>query len=260
MSSPQALLMEIHYPDGSESLYLMTGQGFELLREDKGGREVYGVRHRDREYLFFPFSFKPVDAGVLSLHMPPEYEEHCLGHKADGARIVFGSLHGVPFFPEMPDEYKSNSGRIAVDGSGRVRVLLDKLEEGLSPFAGHSCGCEQDHHGTHAHQTPTEGDGHGCGHGRHDLGTHAHPASASGGGCGCGQEEHSRHGQRPRHDESAGRRAGDEQIAAAIRHTAEAFNAALRKGAEAGLSIQIHASPQDGDCPQVCVRQIARPL
>lgn len=238
MPPTQALLMDIHYPDGSDSLYLTTGRGFEMLREDKSGREIYGLRHNDREYLFFPFSFKPVDAGVLAMQMPQEYEECCLDQRAHGARIVFGAVHGSPFFPDMPDEYKSNAGVISVDSSGSLRVLLDKVEPG-TPFGSCGCGC-----------------GDQAGHGRGEKAAarshgseRRHPPFGTRGSCGC-----------------AGANTSDEDLAAVIRLAAEKLNAALRRGYEAGLCISVSAGADtmaDNDettCPSVLISRIARPL
>lgn len=255
MPQAQALLIEIHYPDGSDALYLMTGQNFELLREDKGGREIYGLRHNEKEYLFFPFSFKAVSAGVLSMHMPAEYEESCLDKKADGARIVFGSTHGVPFFPEMPDEYQSSSGTIKVDDAGMVRIMLDKAEEGHAPSIRQDCGCG------HAHHMPG-----------------LHPDTAHAGNCACGHG-HEAHAHKAENGQARGRLGGetdgcccgsrypsDEKLAENIRIAAETLNMALRSGHAAGLCVFIGSSPHgrkgrdSGECPQVHIRQIARPL
>ena len=245
MAQTQALLMEIHYPDGSDSLYLMTGQGFEMLREDTGGREIYGLRHNEREYLFFPFSFKPVDAGVLSVHMPPEYEESCLDSRADGARIVFGSVHGVPFFPEMPDEYKSSSGRIRIDASGRVRIHLDKLDPEHAVFSEIDGTCCHGHSDSHGQQNDGHHDHCGCGHGSPLSDRHKNRTAP---GCGCENGTMT-----------------DEALARNIRHAADALNEALRLGVRSGLAIRIGTLSECGKedsekLPQVHILQIARPL
>lgn len=248
-TSNKTLLMEIQYADSSESLYLMTGQGFEMLREDKGGRELYGVRHKGREYLFFPFSFKAVEAGVLSLHMPPEYEESCLDRKADGARIVFRSLHGVPFFPEMSEEFQSNTGIIRMDASGLVHVHLDRAGEGetlpeADESTGDVCGCG--HHHSHAggHHAEHMYGGHHCEEGHHDHHGEHH--------C-CG---HGRHGAHHHH--------ADEALAAQLREAADNLNKVLGQAFDAGLIIRLgldsHGERKRDECPQVVISQIARPL
>lgn len=150
MSAQKALLMEISYPHSDEALYLMSGHGFEVLRTDNTGREIYGVAHEGREYLFFPFSFKPLDAGILTICMPQEYEESCLDHRADGARIIFSAQHGTPFFADMPEEYQTNTGIIRIEKNGEMRVLLDKAKEVEPPSAQSACSCGHDH--AHAHE------------------------------------------------------------------------------------------------------------
>ena len=245
MPSTQALLIDIHFPDGSESLRFMTGRDFEMLRQDKNGREIYGLRHNEKEYLFLPFSFKPVDAGVLSLRLPPEYEESYLDHRAHGARIVFGSVHGVPFFPEMPDAFQTNTGKIDIDASGAVRILLDKAEPGNHPGVNHDCGCGHEHHSALGPDSE-----------RHH------------GDCGCGNDGHGGHGHVEGHShvEECGCRshdvndANDAELASEIRLAAKILNATLRLGHKAGLSIHVDADEDGEKCPQVRIRQIARPL
>jgi hypothetical protein len=254
MPDKHALLMEIHLPEADEPLRFMSGQSFEALRNDPTGREVYGLAHKGQDYLFFPFSFRPLDAGVLAMQLPPEYDDHCLGDNPDGARIVFGSTQGMPCFPDMPDEFQSNTGVLQLDPSGNLRVLLDKIDparkeqepafgqggsEPAKPAPGkpatEACGCGHDQAKPHEQQA----DPCGCGHHHHDHHHHHH---------------HEAHGPVP---------IADTELAALLREKAEELNAILFLAARAGLITELALDDNKDDPaapPHVRLSKIARPL
>jgi hypothetical protein len=227
MSDKHALLMEIHLPDADEPLRLMSGQGFEALRTDNTGREIFGLAHNGQDYLFFPFSFRPLDAGVLSMNLPPEYDEHCLGENPDGARIVFGSTNGTPVFAAMPEEYHSSSRTQRQDANGAIRVLLDKVDP---------------------HQVTRDHDGDGCACGHHHAGKPEVKAAAG--------EDHPHDRQEHGHGPIP-----DADLAALLRKKARELNAALALASEAGLSARLAVVESDeSNGPQVRVVSVARML
>jgi hypothetical protein len=262
MPDKHALLMEIHLPEADEPLRFMSGQSFEALRDDPTGREVYGLAHKGQDYLFFPFSFRPLDAGVLAMQLPPEYDDHCLGDNPAGARIVFGSTQGLPCFPDMPDEFQSNAGVLQLDPSGNLRVLLDKVDparKGQGAFgaggsepakpeprkpATEACGCGHDH----ARPREKQADPCDCGHHHHDRRHHHH---------------HPHHHHHHNHDAHGPVPIADTELAALLREKAEELNAILFLAARAGLITELALDDAKGDPaapPQVRLTRIARPL
>lgn len=209
------MFIDIRRPDHDEPLLLMCGSDFEILRTDKTGLEIYGKAHNGREYLLFPISFKALDAGVLEVRVPTEYREWFMERCMDGARIEFGTPHGRPFFPDMPEEYCSSSGYLRIDGEGMTRVELDRLEPGDFPpehddFEPGGCSCG------HSHKEET-------------------PPAAS---CGC--EGISGHGH-----------GLDVELAGAIRAAAEELNALLRAASAAGVSarLTLDGAPDESGVP-----------
>lgn len=175
MTANATLLIDIERPDAAASVSLMCGRDFTVLRTDSTGRDVYGLAHNDREYLFFPMEISMKEEGCLLLGIPAGYEGEILDSLVDGARIEFSSVRGVPYFAGMPEEYQSSSGIIRVDESGALHVHLDKLEPGApvplpqevqDDMAADACGC-----GGHQHGIASSPDHECCGrHGHHQQG------------------------------------------------------------------------------------------
>ena len=115
MSDDTLFLMEIFHPEHEESVCLMSGKGFEVLRVDKTGREIYGCSHGNKEYLLFPMTLGIVENGVLSVSASYEYDESCLDRKADGSRGVLSSPHGLPFLSDTQKKPLSATGVLRVD-------------------------------------------------------------------------------------------------------------------------------------------------
>lgn len=232
MSDHTTLLIEIYSPDAAEPVCLMNGRGFDVLRKDSTGQEVYGLAHQGKEYLLFPLDFRPLDAGKLAVIIPSEYEDWFFDATVEGARIVFSSTHGTPFFAEMPEEYHSNTGILRFDGSGKATVLLDRVTQDRNEA---DCACGHEH----AH-----------GHAPHDS-------------CGCGQ--HSRSSlsfppARVTQEES------EREIAQKIRESAKELNVFLQRAAEVGLVVEADmehvraATPKAQDCLQIHITGVLKPL
>jgi hypothetical protein len=137
------LLIDIEHDKYTEPLRLMCGSDFEMLRTDATGLEIYGKSHQGKEYLLFPLHFRPLDAGVLAVRIPAEYHEWFMDRGMDGARIIFSTPHGSPFFPDMPEEYHSNTGYLRIRDASSIRVELDRLEPDLYRAARESGEPEQ---------------------------------------------------------------------------------------------------------------------
>ena len=206
----------------------MCGGDFDILHTGPGGRDVYGKRHEGRDYLFFPLSFRPVDAGLLSLDLPASYEDHPFDAALHGARVRFMVSHGSAFFPEMPEEYWSDAGVLHVSESG-VRVRLDKLDPAQPvSLGGCSCGCGH----SHAHETPAH----------HRTGS-AHTAHTHG-------TPHTAHAP---HAADAPHAMNERELASAIRSRAAELNSLLELAAKAGLAVDIGL---DDSGAKVSVRRV----
>ena len=120
------LLIDIEHHSQAEPLRLMCGSDFEVLRTDATGLEIYGKSHQGKEYLLFPLHFHPLEAGVLAVRIPAEYHEWFMDRGMDGARIIFSTPHGSPFFPDMPEEYHSSTGYLRIKDASSMRVELDR--------------------------------------------------------------------------------------------------------------------------------------
>lgn len=222
MAEKPTLLIEIDHPELSEPLCLMSGSTFEVLRKDMTGLEIYGMTHQGKEYLLFPMEFRPLDAGILGLGMPSEYREWFLERNVEGARIVFGAPHGTPFFPDMPEEYRSSAGTLRLTPTGEFKVELDRVEPGGHAF-GHDeecgdgpCSCGHDHPHVHGHASEhahKRKHGHECAHG---------------------------------HDEAAPHAMSDKDLANAIRVRARALNELLDLAHKAGLVVELALEPDSG--------------
>ncbi len=120
------LLIEIDRPEAKEPLRFMCGPGFEFLREDKTGREIYGLMHGGKEFLFFPFTLNTPETGVVNLSFPSEYEDTCLDAGLDGARIVFHCLDREAFFGDPAKDGLCLAGILRVSSENGFSVLLDQ--------------------------------------------------------------------------------------------------------------------------------------
>jgi hypothetical protein len=244
------LFIDIEHPEQTETLRLMCGSDFEVLRTDNTGLEIYGKAHRGREYLLFPLDFRPLDAGVLSVRLPAEYAEWFLERGIDGARISFSTAHGSPMFAEMPEEYWSSAGFLRIDNPASIRVELDKVEPGSAAGAHGECGCGHSH-AEHA-------DLHGA---RPDARFGENP-------CACGHD----HGPAGRQAADSGqdepeetRGYSDRDMAEAIRAQTEALNELLRGAARMGLLVDLTLEREDGgaecgSCQRIHTAGIFRPL
>lgn len=130
MSDDTLFLMEIFHPDHKESVCLMSGKGFEVLYEDKTGREVYGYAYEDKEYLFFPMTLNVTENGSIAVTASYDYEDSYLDQRADGSRVVLSSPYGLHFLADTYKNCISATGLLRVDSSGQVVINLDTTEKG----------------------------------------------------------------------------------------------------------------------------------
>lgn len=252
MRHNHSLLLEIFREAAAEPLRLMCGQDFDVLSTDTAGNEVYGKQHEGEDYLFFPLSFRPLDAGLLGLDFPASCREYLLEHMKDGARIVFKAVHGTPFFAEMPEEYWSNAGILHLKEDA-ITIRLDTTDAKPSrPSAPCACGHEHKPGGrpAHVHAPALRHEGrHGgncaCGH----THGHAHEAPVS-------REHGAEHGHLP--SRAPSRTDGDTALAADLRAKAEELNLLLAAAAAAGLEVRL--TVENADQARVRVERILRPL
>ena len=235
MSAITTLLVDIEHPDLDEPLHLMCGQNFCVLRTDNTGRDIYGFAHEGKEYLLAPFSLEAAGENRLLMTLPASYEEWFTGLGLDGAHIRFFSPHGEALFAHLPDEYRSGSGLLGIDGQGRIHISLDKADPALirasrpanSEPAG-PCACGHKHHHTHDGLPPS-----GLEHADH-------------------QHEH-----RVRFQIGM----TDQELADTIRKRVDGLNLLLRQAAESGLEVDVALAAKTTPAfPQLAVRKIARLL
>lgn len=124
--SKHTLLFEIAHAESDKPLRLMCGHGFNVLRKDITGDEIYGVVHEGKEYLLFPLAFRKHEDGILSVEIPATGEEPFLSDR-DGHTITFKSPQGIPFFSEMSEAYRSCTGMLRLDADKNAFVHLDKV-------------------------------------------------------------------------------------------------------------------------------------
>ena len=169
MSNGKTFLMAIERPETEESLFLMCGQGFTVLRTDVAGRDIYGFLHCGREYLLMPLGFSYVGEDALRMIAPASYEEWLWDMLIDGARIQLFSPYGEHLFTDSPEPFSTCSGILKRSGEGEYLISLDKDISHISfprqeplPYirsqdAGEdACSCGhhhhhggEDHHATH---------------------------------------------------------------------------------------------------------------
>ena len=214
------LFIDIEHPERAEPLCLMCGSGFEVLRTDATGVEVYGKSYRGKDYLLFPLDFSPVDAGVLAVGVPSEYQEWFMERGMDGARVVFSTPHGAPFFSDMPEEFHSSAGYLRVKDAAAIHIELDRLEPGAT--AQETCACGHEHAAAAEHCTARA-----CGHEAHG-----------------GQAAHGGHEAR-----------SDRELAGRIRDAAKELNVLLDIAAREGLLVRL-ALGEDDASPEAVGRRL----
>lgn len=253
----RTLLLEITHPDENEPLRLMCGHGFDVLRTDNTGREIYGLQHEGEDYLLFPLAVDRHDDNALAVTFPAAYGEFFDGWRTHGARVLLKSPHGIPYFPGIAEQFQSGRGMMRKDGEGGLTVILDPAEPGRA--AKPSPEGEREHDGRDQSQAARSGHGGHHTHPPHGR-NHGGEPHEHGPGCACGHD----HGDEP-HEHGMRERLilDDASLADAIRKRAEGLNLLLRQAADAGLVVEMSLEPsgQSGEaCPQLSAPKIMKLL